>query len=116
MVKAIKKLEKELPKLTGVYFFKNATNEIIYIGKAKNLHARVNSYFQNYATDWKIKSLLDEYADIDYILTPTETESLLLEAQLIQKYKPKFNVLIKEGQPFVYILFTPSEIPTVELV
>lgn len=119
MTKPIKKLEKELPKLTGVYFFKNAANDIIYIGKAKNLHSRVNSYFQHYATDWKIKSLIDEYADIDYILTPTETESLLLEAQLIQKYKPKFNVLIKEGQPFVYILFsksTTTELPLIEIV
>jgi excinuclease ABC subunit C len=119
MTKPIKKLEKELPKLTGVYFFKNAANDIIYIGKAKNLHSRVSSYFQHYTNDWKIKSLIDEYADIDYILTPTETESLLLEAQLIQKYKPKFNVLIKEGQPFVYILFsksTTTTLPQIELV
>src|SRR5690606_26275883 len=79
MVKPIKKLVKELPRLTGVYFFKNVANDIIYIGKAKNLHARVGSYFKNYATDWKIKQLIDEYTDIEYILTPTETESLLLE-------------------------------------
>jgi excinuclease ABC subunit C len=107
-------LEKSIPKLTGVYLFKDAQGVIIYIGKAKNLHLRVNSYFQKYASDWKIKQLIDEYADIDYILTPTETESLLLEAELVQKHKPKFNVLLKEGQPFLYILFTPNE--TIELV
>lgn len=111
-----KKLEKSVPKLTGVYLFKDAQEAIIYIGKAKNLHHRVSSYFQKYSTDWKIKQLIDEYADVDYILTSTETESLLLEAELVQKYKPKFNVLLKEGQPFLYILFTPSEIPIVELV
>lgn len=111
-----KKLEKSIPKLTGVYLFKDALGEIIYIGKAKNLHVRVNSYFQKYSSDWKIKQLIDEYADVDYILTPTEVESLLLEAELVQKYKPKFNVLLKEGQPFLYILFTNDEIPTIELV
>src|SRR5438132_1613756 len=111
-----KKLEKSIPKLTGVYLFKDAQEAIIYIGKAKNLHHRVNSYFQKYTLDWKIKQLIDEYADIDYILTPTEDESLLLEAELVQKYKPKFNVLLKDGQPFLYILFTPPTMPTVELV
>ena len=113
---SIKKLEKTIPKLTGVYLFKDAEGAFIYIGKAKNLHHRVHSYFQKYNTDWKVKQLIDEYADIDYILTSTETESLLLEAELVQKYKPKYNVLLKEGQPFLYILFTPSTIPTIELV
>lgn len=116
MNKVIKKPESELPKLTGVYFFKNSTGQIIYIGKAKNLKNRINSYFQKYATDWKIGQLLDEYATIEHIITPTETESLLLEAQLVQQYKPKFNVLLKDGQPFVYIMITNSEIPIIEVV
>jgi excinuclease ABC subunit C len=116
MAHSLKKLEKTIPKLTGVYLFKDAQGAIIYIGKAKNLHHRVHSYFHKYNTDWKIKQLIDEYADLDYILTPTGTESLLLEAELVQKYKPKFNVLLKEGQPFLYILFTQNQLPTVELV
>ncbi|HLW73067.1 MAG TPA: GIY-YIG nuclease family protein [Candidatus Babeliales bacterium] len=116
MTQTIKKFEESIPKLTGVYLFKDAQDAIIYIGKAKNLHHRVNSYFQKYNTDWKIRHLIDEYTDVDYILTPTETESLLLEAELVQKYKPKFNVLLKEGQPFLYILFTQHPIPTIELV
>lgn len=111
-----KKLEKSIPKLTGVYLFKDAQGTIIYIGKAKNLHNRVKSYFQKCDSDWKINHLIKEYTDIDYILTPTETESLLLEAELVKKYQPKFNVLLKDGQPFLYILFTPEEIPTIELV
>lgn len=116
MKNAPKKLEKSLPKLTGIYLFKNKENKVLYIGKALNLHHRVNSYFQKYTTDWKVQQLLDEYADINYILTPTETEALLLESQLIQQYKPKFNVLLKQGQPFLYILFTKDEIPQVKLV
>src|SRR5438552_14895321 len=108
-------LKKSIPKLTGVYLFKDALGVIIYIGKAKNLHHRVSSYFKKCETDWKINQLINEYADIDYILTPTETESLLLEAELVQKYKPRFNVLLKDGQPFLYILFTPHELPTIEL-
>ena len=60
--------------------------------------------------------LIDEYNDVGYILTNTEIEALLLEAQLIQQYKPKYNVLLKQGQPFVYILFTNDGIPKVELV
>lgn len=113
-----KKLDKSIPKLTGVYLFKDAQGTIIYIGKAKNLHHRVSSYFQKYDSDWKINQLINEHADIEYILTPTETESLLLEAELVQKYKPKFNVLLKDGQPFLYILFTTHKLnyPTVELV
>jgi len=73
----MKKLDKTIPKLTGIYLFKDAQGAIIYIGKAKNLHLRVNSYFKKYNTDWKIKHLVDEYADLDYILTATERESLL---------------------------------------
>lgn len=109
-------LKKSIPKLTGIYLFKDAVGTIIYIGKAKNLHHRINSYFQKYGSDWKINQLIDEHADIDYILTATEAESLLLEAELVQKYKPKFNVLLKEGQPFLFILFTNDDVPSIDLV
>ncbi len=102
---------KDLPRLAGVYLFKDNADGILYIGKAKNIKNRVASYFKKYATDWKIKTLVDEHKSIDYILTQTEHEALLLEAQLIQKHKPKFNVLLKEGQPFLYLLFTNQELP-----
>ncbi len=109
-------LKKSIPKLTGVYLFKDAQGAIIYIGKAKNLHHRVKSYFQKYDKDWKINQLLNEHADVEYILTATEAESLLLEAELVQRYKPKFNVLLKEGQPFIYIFFSPDDTSLMELV
>jgi len=109
-------IKKEVPHLPGVYFFKNAQEEIIYVGKAKNLHKRISSYFQKKGLDWKIDSLLSEYVDIDWVITHTETEALLLEAQLISQYKPKFNVLLRDGQPFLYFLFTKEAIPKFLLV
>lgn len=113
MNKIEKVLEKSIPKLTGIYLFKNKDGTILYIGKTLNLHHRVNSYFQKYSSDWKIEQLINEYDDIDYILTATETEALLLEAKLIMQYQPKFNRLLKEGQPFLYILFSATAIELV---
>jgi excinuclease ABC subunit C len=108
-----------LPKAPGVYFFKDAHDRILYIGKAKSIQKRVSSYFQKRNTDWKIQALLEDHASIDYILTTNETEALLLEAQLIREHKPKYNVLLKTGQPFIYLMVTKPqghELPTFELV
>ncbi len=107
---------QQLPDLPGVYFFKDAHDVIIYIGKAKSLKKRVGSYFQKSDKDWKVQALIDEYAQIDYILTKNETEALLLEAELIAKHKPKYNVLLTSGQPFVYLLFTADDLPTLQIV
>jgi excinuclease ABC subunit C len=110
------KLTKTIPKAPGVYYFKNKEGVVIYVGKAKSLHARVSSYFQK-TTDWKVKLLIEEHADIDYILTKNETEALLLEAQMVGEHKPKFNVLLKDGQPFLFIKFTTQEtMPRIEVV
>jgi len=103
-----KNKSNNLPLLPGVYLFKKGT-EILYIGKAKCLKKRVASYFAKRGTDWKIDSLISEYTHIDHIITHNETEALLLEAQLIRDNKPRFNVLLKSGQPFIYILFTADD-------
>jgi len=105
-----------LPKLPGVYLFKNAQDEIIYIGKAKNLSNRVRSYFTNYKTDWKITSLIDEHETIAHVVTATEHDALVLEASLIGQYQPKYNSLLKEGQPFVYIVYADGPMPTLSIV
>ena len=108
-----------LPKGPGVYFFKDARGVVLYIGKAKSLQKRVSSYFQKQSSDWKVKALIEEHATIDYVVTHNETEALLLEAQLIREHKPKYNVLLKSGQPFVYIMLAKperGELPTLELV
>ena len=107
---------KSLPLSSGVYLFKDRDNQIIYIGKAKSLKKRIASYFQNYEKDWKIKALIDEHSAIDHISTQSEPEALILEAQLIKQHQPKFNVLLKSGQPFLYLLFTRGSISKLELV
>lgn len=109
-------MEKKLPNKPGVYLFKDAQNTIIYVGKATCLSSRVRSYFQNKGKDWKIDSLVAEHASIEHIVTGTETEASLLEAHLIKMYQPKYNVLLKNGQPFLYIVFTEGLVPTIELV
>lgn len=111
-----KKHTKTIPKAAGVYYFKDKDGQVIYVGKAKSLAVRVNSYFQK-GHDWKVAALVEEYADIDYILTKNETEALLLEAQMVAEHKPKYNVLLVDGQPFLYILFTTNDpLPTIEVV
>lgn len=106
-----KTLHKIIPTLPGVYFFKDISGTVIYIGKAKNLRHRVHSYFQKNNRDWKVDAILDQYHDLEFIITKNETEAMLLEADLIQKYKPQFNTIFKDGQPFLYILFTNDELP-----
>lgn len=106
----------QLPKKPGVYFFKAADGTILYIGKAKSLFARVNSYFRSNNNDWKVQSLIAEHDHIDHVLTATETEAELLEAHLIGIHKPKFNVLLRDGQPFVYLLITQDLIPVMKIV
>ncbi len=112
-----KTITKIIPTLPGVYLFKNALGEVVYIGKAKSLRPRVHSYFQKTNTDWKVEEIRSEYADIDFIITHSETEAMLLEADLIQRYQPRFNTIFKTGQPFLYIQFTSprNEIPSIEI-
>ncbi|MCX5925514.1 MAG: GIY-YIG nuclease family protein [Candidatus Dependentiae bacterium] len=110
------KIYATFPSLPGVYLFKNAQEEVLYIGKALSLKNRVSSYFHHQATDWKIDALIKEHETVEYILTNTEIEASLLEAELIKSHQPKYNILLKSGQPFVYILFTAHAIPTIKIV
>ena len=112
----IKTILKSITDDPGVYFFKNKNGIILYIGKAKNLHDRISSYFIKQPHDWKIAGLLSEFETIETIKTKNEIEALLLEAKLIGSHKPKYNTLLKEGNPFVYILKTNDEIPDLEIV
>ena len=96
--------------------FKDAHNAILYIGKAKSLKKRVASYFAKQKEDWKINALLEEYATIEHIVTHTESEALLLEVQMVKEYQPKYNTLLKSGNPFLYVVFTHEEIPQLIIV
>ncbi|HSW73938.1 MAG TPA: GIY-YIG nuclease family protein [Candidatus Limnocylindria bacterium] len=111
-----KTLPSSLPLQPGVYLFKDAQGSILYIGKAKSIRKRVATYFQRRNDDWKIDALLQEYATIEAIVTPTEHEALLLEAQLVKQYQPRHNVLLKSGQPFIYIMLTKDPLPILKIV
>jgi len=105
-----------LPKEPGVYLFKNERGEIIYIGKAKSLKNRVPSYFHQPA-DPKQASLASEIADIDFIVTGSEVEALILENNLIKKEKPRYNVLLRDDKNYPYLKLTVNEdYPRVMLV
>jgi len=106
--------QKTFTKSPGVYFFKDADNAILYIGKAKNLKNRITSYFSN--QDDKVIELLKHAVDIEVITTNNEVEALFLEAQLIKQHQPPFNRLLKSGNPYVYIFFSQDKIPTISTV
>ncbi|MFA6354274.1 MAG: excinuclease ABC subunit UvrC [Candidatus Paceibacterota bacterium] len=105
---------KNLPLTPGVYLMKNKKGEIIYVGKAGNLKRRVSSYFQR-AGDWKTEKLVNEIKKIDYRKTDTALEALILEADLIKKYQPKYNVLEKDDRSFLYVVITKEEFPRLVL-
>ena len=111
-----KELLTTIPSQPGVYLFKDRHGGVLYIGKATCLKSRVRSYFARGNEDWKVSSLLDEAATVDHIVTHTEHEAAVLEVRLIREHQPKYNVLAKHGQPFVYLLFTYEEIPRLIVV
>lgn len=99
-----------LPNLPGCYLMKNDKNEIIYVGKAKNLKNRVRSYFKQ-AHDGKTQLLVNDIRDFETIVTNTNKESLLLEINLIQKYQPRYNIKLKEGSMYPYLKITNEKDP-----
>lgn len=107
-----RKLEN-LPKLPGVYLFKNKNDKIIYIGKAKSLYHRVKSYFSPNLSSVKTEALVSKISDIDVIVTDNEVEALILEANLIKQYKPRYNVNLKDDKSYPYIVITNEDFPQV---
>ncbi|MCK5683802.1 excinuclease ABC subunit UvrC [bacterium] len=99
----------KIPPLPGVYLMKDKKEKIIYVGKAKNLKNRTRSYFVDCPGDIKVQVLAPLVTDIEYIITFNETEALLLEANLIKKHKPVFNVMLKDDKRYPYIKFTIKE-------
>lgn len=102
-----------IPKSPGVYLMKGSEGEIIYIGKAKNLRSRVSSYFVKNQTSAKTEMLMRKIADIEFILTDTETEALLLENRLIKKNQPKYNIWLKDAKQYAYIKITDENYPRI---
>ncbi|MFC1894493.1 excinuclease ABC subunit UvrC [Candidatus Dependentiae bacterium] len=108
---------KNMPALPGVYLFKK-NDQILYIGKAKNLKRRVSSYFKESSRDLKSDLIVNSCSNIDKIVTKNELEAMLLEAELIRSNMPKFNILLKFGQPFLYLLITSpyNALPEIKIV
>ena len=93
---------KNLPTEPGVYLYKQAS-EVIYVGKAKNLKKRISQYFQKNIEDAKTRQLVASIENLDYIITETELDALLLESELVKRYMPKFNILLRDDKSAIYI-------------
>ena len=94
---------KLLPNFPGVYFFYNAEQRIIYVGKAKNLKKRVSQYFQKNKQSLKNQKMIAQIISIDYVVLNSESEALLLECDLIKKYRPRYNVLLRDDKTYPYL-------------
>ena len=104
-----------VPNKPGCYQMKNKDGIIIYVGKAKKLKNRLSSYFRGTHTG-KTKKLVSEISDFEYIVVENETESLVLELNLIKKYDPKYNILLRDDKSYPYIELTNEEVPKLSVV
>lgn len=100
---ALKQKLNKLPAAPGVYFHKNAAGEVIYVGKAAVLKNRVRQYFQKSRKDVKTEALVAEIADTDWIVVDTEMDALFLESEMIKRYMPKWNILLRDDKTVTYV-------------
>ena len=92
-----------LPAAPGVYLFKDARGEVLYVGKAQRLSSRVRSYLAGDSSRYQIGELMAEATDLDVILTDSEVEALLLESTLVRQHKPRYNIELKDDKSFPYV-------------
>lgn len=109
----LKSIVQSLPEKPGTYQFYDSEHTIIYVGKAKNLKSRVSSYFYKEVDRFKTKVLVSKIHDISYTVVNTEEDALLIENQLIKQYKPKYNVLLKDGKTYPSICVTNEYFPRI---
>ena len=109
----LKNIVRSLPEKPGSYQYYDAEGTIIYVGKAKNLKARVSSYFHTEVDRFKTKVLVSKIHDISYTVVNTEEDALLLENSLIKKYNPRYNVLLKDGKTYPSICVTKEYLPRI---
>ncbi len=109
MNEALKQKLTKLPASPGVYFHKNSEGEIIYVGKAAVLKNRVRQYFQKTKKDPKTEALVREIADTDWIVVDTEMDALFLESEMIKRYMPKWNILLRDDKTVSYVRITMNE-------
>ena len=108
-----KNINKNIPKLPGIYKFINQQNKIIYVGKSKNLHDRVRSYFNKSQKNRKVSKMVNEINQISYTISENEHDALLLENNLIKEIKPKYNILLRDDKTFPYIVISKEPYPKV---
>ncbi|NLP43811.1 MAG: excinuclease ABC subunit UvrC [Peptococcaceae bacterium] len=108
----LKKKLSLLPEKPGVYLMKNSDGKVIYVGKAKILKNRVRSYFTG-SHDQKTQKLVSEIDDFEYILTSSEVEALLLECNLIKKFNPQYNIMLRDDKSYPYIVITSEKNPRI---
>ncbi len=116
MNEKLKESLKLLPSLPGCYIYYNKDNEIIYVGKAKILKRRVKSYFTKKHDSVKVQVLVSQIDRLEYIITNTEVEALILESHLIKKHKPRYNILLKDDKKYPYFLVTDEDFPRISIV
>ena len=107
MNKEVQEVLDKLPGTPGVYIMRDHSGTVIYVGKAVSLRNRVRQYFQ--PSNWKVlkyAAMAEQIEHLDYVLTDSEIEALVLEANLIKKYQPKFNVLLRDDKQYPYIQVT----------
>ncbi|MBW6514107.1 MAG: excinuclease ABC subunit UvrC [Candidatus Syntrophosphaera sp.] len=100
---------KFLPEQPGIYIWKNAAGEVIYVGKAKSLKNRIKSYLSGSPKDIKTEQLVKHIADLDYIITLSEQDAFILEANLIKRHKPKYNINLKDDKRYPFVKITVQE-------
>lgn len=107
---------KLVPEQPGCYLYYDKDGEIIYVGKAKNLKRRVYSYFHKQHENPKTTILVSQIEKLEYIITDSEVEALILESHLIKKHKPKYNILLKDDKKYPYFLITDEDFPRIQIV
>ena len=106
---------KYIPNKPGIYFFKDRSDKILYIGKSKQLRTRVKSYF-SVKSNVKSKAIVRYSSKIDYLVSDSEIEALITEANMIKEYRPKYNIVLKDDKTFPYIIIRNEDYPRIEII
>ena len=110
MTKLDEKLAR-LPDRPGVYLYRDAKAQVIYVGKAASLRSRVRSYFQESRPhDAKTDSMVRQIADLEYIVTDNELEALMLEANLVRKHRPRYNIILRDDKHYPFLKLTTDDL------
>ncbi|HMZ23545.1 MAG TPA: GIY-YIG nuclease family protein, partial [Saprospiraceae bacterium] len=110
---AFREISPSIPREPGVYRFMDKDDNIIYVGKAKNLKNRLTSYFNSTNKAGKTRIMVDHADHLEYTVVETEHDALLLEATFIKKFQPRYNVMLKDGKSYAYICIRKEPFPRV---